>query len=127
MIAQRYLLLFVLVTVLLMPIRAEGPAGALDLASAGDPLARFLVDTWVTLGLEFGVIGTALLLASRAPHQARALVWTVMGLELGRIGIDVYKIARGYELSGMAVWIVIHSAIIVTGFLALGRARASTR
>ena len=116
-----YLLLFVMVTFLLMPIRAEGPAGALELAVAGDPMARFLVETWVTLGLEFGVIGAALLMASRMPHQARALVWTIMGLELGRIGIDVYKITRGHELTGMAIWIVIHSVIIGTGFLSLKR------
>ena len=81
------------------------------------------MDTWVTLGLRFGVFGAALLIASRAPERARALVWTVIGLELvWGIGIDIYKIARGYPVAGRLVWIVIHSAVIATGMLALRRA-----
>ena len=64
----------------------------------------------------FGVFGAALLIASRAPERARALVWTVIGLELvWGIGIDIYKMARGYPVASARVWIVIHSAVIVTG------------
>ena len=75
-----YLLQFVMMVFALAPIRAVGPANALTQASAGEPTARFLVDTWITFGLEVGAIGAGLLIASRAPAQARALVWTVIGI-----------------------------------------------
>ncbi len=42
-----YVLLFVMSAVVKAPIREEGPAGVLDLAARGDPLASFTVDTWV--------------------------------------------------------------------------------
>ena len=123
-----YLFLFVAATFLRLPIRAEGPEGVLDQAAAGEPTARFVVDTWVTLGLELGVIGAALLIASRVPAQAGALVWTVIGSELvWGIGSDLYKIARGYPVTAPGIWFLIHSVIIVTGVLSLRMARPADR
>jgi hypothetical protein len=54
-----YMFLFVAAALLRIPIRAEGPPGVLEAASAGDPVARFVVDTWVTLDLELGAVGVA--------------------------------------------------------------------
>lgn len=121
-----YLVQFVLNVFVQAPIRAMGPKGALDQAAAGDPLARFLVDTWVISGLEVGAIGAALLLASRRPEQASVLVWTIIGIELARgIIADIYMVARGNDVVVAAIWIVIHSAVIVTGFAVLRSSRAA--
>jgi hypothetical protein len=60
----------------------------------------------VALGLQFGVLGFAL-----------ELFWG--------IAIDFYKIARGYELTGRAIWIVVHAAIIVSGIVVVQRARST--
>jgi len=85
----------------------------------------FLVDTWVTFGLEVGAIGLATLSASRHPDQARALIWTIIGIELARgIIADIYAAARGNKLPVLAVWFVIHTIVIVTGLLALRRPRS---
>ena len=119
-----YLLQFVMMAFVRAPIRTFGPDGALAQADAGEPVASFLVDTWLTFGLEVGAIGVALLVAARHPSQARGVVWTVLGIELMRgIVLDTYMIARGIEVSGYAIWIVIHSVVIVTGLLALRTAR----
>jgi len=119
-----YLLQFVMMAVVRAPIRAVGPRGALAQAEAGEPLAKFLVDTWLTFGLEVGAIGAALLVASRYPRQARGVAWTVLGIELTR-GIlnDVYLLARGYRVSVYAIWIVVHTLVIVTGLRCLRMAR----
>src|SRR5262245_54524771 len=103
------------------PIKGEGPAGLLDHAAAGDATARFVVDTWVTFGVYVGVVGGALLLASRAPGQARVLVRTVIALEVGGIAVDVYEIARGYDLKAPGTWLAIHAVIIASGVVALRR------
>ena len=114
-----YVLLFVGVLTR-KPIKTEGPPGVLERAATGDATARFVVDTWTTLGLALGVIGAVLLFYSRQPLEARALEWTVVALELAwAIPIDIYKIARGYKRQLLAFWIVVHSAIGVTGVLAL--------
>ena len=125
LVGAMYLFLFLAAAVLKLPIRAEGPPGVLARASAGDPTATFVVDTWVTLGIWFAVLGIALLIASRVPGQAKALVWTIIGWELGGIVIDIYKAARGYDLAAPVTWMVIHAIIIVAGLLALRRAQAS--
>ena len=119
-----YLLQFVMNALVKAPIRTVGPAGALAQASAGDATARFLVDTWITFGLEVGAIGAALLIASRIPDQARVLVWTVIGIEVAR-GIlnDIYMIVSGYDVTVFGIWIAIHTVVIVTGFLALRSAQ----
>jgi BphX-like len=106
------------------PIRAEGPAGVLEKAAAGDPTARFVIDTWVTLGLLLGVIGAVLMFCSREPNDAIALVKTVIAIELAwGIPVDVYKMSRGYKKPMLVAWIVTHSVISLTGLFALGRAR----
>lgn len=103
------------------PIRAEGPGGALERAKAGDPLARFLVNTWVTLGLLLGVLGGALLYFSGTAEDARALAWTVVAVELAwGIPVDVFKIMRGQKKAPSIVWILIHAMMAMTGLLALG-------
>ena len=122
-----YVFLFVASAILRLPIRAEGPEGLLDRASAGDATARFVVVVWVTFGLYLGAVGVALLINSRVPEQARALVGTAMGMEFAGIAADVYKIARGYELAPPVPWMVIHSVIIVTGLLFLRRVRSAER
>jgi hypothetical protein len=74
----------------------------------------------------------ALVVASRIPEQVRVLVWTIIAIELARgIANDVYMIARGYDVTVFIIWIVIHTLVILTGLLALGRtgfvARGSDR
>lgn len=123
-----YLLQFVAMVVVRAPIRSVGPEGTLALASGGDPMARFVVDTWITFGLEVGAIGVGLWIASRMPEQARALVWTIIAIEVGR-GIidDVYMLSRGYEPAVYAIWMVIHTIVIVTGLVALRAARPAVK
>ena len=115
-----YLLQFFMIAIARAPIRAMGPEGTLSLEASGDPLARFLVDTWVGFGLESAAIGIGLLVASRWPSLAGPLVWTVIVIEVAKgIIFDVYMISRGYEVFGFVVWIIIHSIIIATGWVAL--------
>ena len=121
-----YLLLFVLVALLKLPIKAEGPPGVLERAASGDPTAMFVVDTWVTLGIWYGVLGIAVLVASRIPDKARALVWTIIGWEAGGIVIDIYKVARGYDLAAPITWMFIHAFIIAVGVSMLRRAQSSS-
>jgi hypothetical protein len=118
-----YVLQFTMMAFVRAPIRALGPAGALEQADAGNPIARFLVDTWVIFGLEVGGIGVALLLASRAPQTGRSLIGGVIAVELSRgILADVwYAIARGDHGAVTGIWLVIHTAIIVTGILVMRR------
>jgi hypothetical protein len=118
-----YVLQFIMMVFVRAPVRTMGPPDALTLADAGDPIARFLVDTWVIFGLEVGGIGVALLLASRMAHEAKSLVWAVIAVELSRgIIADLwYLTTRGDHFSVMGPWLVIHTAIIVTGALALRR------
>jgi hypothetical protein len=117
-----YVLLFVACAILRIPIKEEGPPGTLTRAASGDPIARFVVDTWVTLGLEFGAVGVALLVASRTAARAQLLVWAVLGMECAGIIADVYKIARGYTSPAPRVWMIIHLLLIAAGLFALRRA-----
>lgn len=116
-----YLLQFVVMAILRIPIKSLAP-DALSPAAAGDTMAKFLVDTWILFGVEVGVIGLGLLLASRMVLQAKALVWTVIGIEFFKGPVcDIYMLMRGYEPATFIVWIVIHTVIIVTGLWALKR------
>ena len=121
-----YLLQFVTNALVLAPIRVVGPEGTLARAAAGDATARFLVDTWITFGLEVGAIGAVSVIASRVPGQAIALVWAVLAIELARgIANDIYMLSRGYDVATYAIWIVIHTAVIATGLLSLQAARSA--
>lgn len=121
-----YLLQFIMAAIVRAPIRAFGPEGTLSLEAAGDPLARFLVDTWVGFGLESAAIGIGLLVASRSASLAKALVWTIIAIEVAKgIIFDIYMIIRGYDIAGFVIWIIIHSIIIGTGLLALRKANPS--
>jgi hypothetical protein len=122
-----YLFVFVAAALLRLPIRDEGPAGVLERASAGDPLARFVVDTWVTLGLEVGAVGVALLIASRQAGRARALVGAVLSMETAGIVADIYKIVRGYSSPAPFVWMIIHTLVIATGWRLLARSREAAQ
>ena len=121
-----YVLDFVMKSFVLAPIRSVGPQGTLEKAAAGDPVASFLVDTWVGFGLETGAIGAALLYASSRPELARALVWAVIAVEVLRgIAYDTYMIARGHGLLVFVTWIAIHTTIIVSAIFCLRSARTA--
>jgi hypothetical protein len=60
---------------------------------------------------------------SREPERARSLVWTVMGIELVGIVTDLHKLSHGYVVGPPIVWMLIHTAAIVTGYLCLQGAR----
>ena len=74
------------------------------------------------LGFYFCVVGTSLLIASRRPSQAQALVWTVLDFELAGMLGDFYKLARWYGRKAPVAWLVVHSVIIGTGLSCLGGA-----
>ena len=115
-----YILLFVAAAIIRLPIQILGPEGTLALNASGDAFAMFIVDTWIILGLALAAMGVGLLIGSRAPLRARALVWNAIGFELvwGLVS-DVYQLARGYPLHDILIWIVIHIIIISTGFIVL--------
>lgn len=90
--------------------------------------AQALIDVWFMFGLEVAVIGVALLIAARNPARHLALMWTVLVLEVVRgIVDDVYMLARGYEVAPYVIWIVVHTAIAITGWWALRRAQQLPR
>jgi len=119
-----YLLQFVAVALVRAPIRSLAPVDALARSAAGDRLAMFLVDTWVTFGLETGALGVGLLAASRTPGRAQTLIWAILAVEVGRgIMADIYMIARGYPLTVPVIWIVIHAVVLATGSRCLSQIR----
>lgn len=121
-----YVAQFVMMAIVRAPIRTFGPEGALAKADAGDPLARFLVDTWTTFGLEVAAVGVTLLIATRRRELAKGAVWTVLAIEVGRgIVLDTYMIVRGIHVLGYLVWIAIHSVVIATGLFALRSSRSA--
>lgn len=84
-----------------------------------------IVDTWFMFGIEVGVVGLALIVFSRRPLEARALVWTVLVLELLR-GIlhDLHVAMRDYSSAAFYLgFAAVHLAIIGTGWVALRKAR----
>ena len=115
-----YVFGFLASSVLRLPIRAEGPPGILEHAASGDATARFVLDTWFTLGVYMGAAGIGLLVASRTPERARMLVWTVMGMELAGIVADINKVAHGTYAAPL-VWMAVHAAIIAVGFFLQSR------
>lgn len=122
-----YLLQAVLGGIVRGRIMTVAPTNTNAQAGLGDPMAKAVIDTWVTFGLELGAIGLALLFFARKPEQSKTLVWLVIAIEVmrGIIG-DTYLISRGESLVGMVIRIIIHTAIIVTGLLALREAPSPT-
>jgi hypothetical protein len=115
-----YILNGIMMAFVRAPILTAGPAGALQQAAAGNPLARFLVDTWLGFGLEVLAIGVILWVISRSPRHATGLAWAVIAIEVARgLVYDGYMIAQGYATAVYVPWIVIHAAVITTGLLAL--------
>lgn len=110
-------------------IAARFPMQYPDLGVAVDSSpAQALIDVWFMFGLEVAVIGVALLVAARDPARHLALVWTVLALEVVRgIADDLYLLARGYEVAPYVIWIVVHTAIIVTGLVVLRHAELLPR
>jgi hypothetical protein len=102
------------------PIRSSAPGGTLDAASAGEPLAEFVVDTWLGFGLEVAIIGVLLLVASVVPALAVGVAWTAIGIEITRGMIwDLYMLSQGYDAAVFVPWLFIHAAIIGTGVYVL--------
>jgi hypothetical protein len=123
-----YLFLFVAAAILKLPIMALAPEDTLSKAGAGDPLAGFLLDTWVILGLALAALGMGLILNSRQAGSSIALVWTVIGFELiWGIFSDAYQLVRGHPVEKIIPWIVIHLVFITTGILALRKNRDEAR
>jgi hypothetical protein len=115
-----YLVQALMMIVVRAPIRTFGPKGALAKADAGDPVAKFVIDTWTTFGFEVAAVGVALLAATRRPELAKGVVATVLAIEVGRgLLLDTYMIARGIHVGGYLVWIAIHSTVLATGLRAL--------
>lgn len=85
-----------------------------------------LIDMWFLFGVEIGVVGLMLLIASRAPVKNKILVQTVLALELLRgVAIDLYWVAKGDYVEGFYIgFAIVHAVIIVTGWLFLRRAVA---
>ena len=115
-----YLANFAAMALVRAPIRTFGPEGTLARADAGDPLAGFVVDTWMFFGLEVLAVGAVLLLATRRGELAKGAIATVLAIEATRgILADLIQVARGIHVAGYLVWVVIHSIVIATGVLAL--------
>lgn len=86
---------------------------------------RFAVDSWVMIGLEWLVLGAALIIASRNPYRHRMLAVAIIGFEFFRgIVHDVYMIVRGYDPLPLVAWIVVHSIVIALGVSFLRSARS---
>lgn len=84
---------------------------------ADDLAVRSLTDAWMVFIFELGSIGAALLYAARNPLDNRIIVWVVMLAEAFRgVLADAIWIIRGYEASSYIVFIIIHLAIIITGW-----------
>ena len=115
-----YVAQFVMMAIVRAPIRTFGPSGTLARADDGDALAEFVVDTWTIFGLEVLAVGVVLLVATRRRALASGAIYTVLAIEVTRgIVADLFMVARGVQVAGYLVWIVIHSAVIATGVLAL--------
>ena len=115
-------LFLTIAAILRVPIRVEGPKGLLAQAKAGDPIARYAVDTWFMLALYFLVISSTLLVFADKRAEARALVWAVLGLELAGIAVDIHKLQRGYDRKAPITWMLIHAVILASGLYFVGAA-----
>lgn len=96
-------------------------------APIGGAAYRGFLDYMLLFGLDLIILGVFLVIASFRPQQSRILAWLAIGLSAVR-GVldDVYMIAAGYPVGAMLAFIAMHTAIIVTGILALRSASQST-
>ncbi len=123
-----YLLLFVGMSIIQAPPEAYLSA----LGVTPDPQGatfRLLVNTWMALGLEIGVVGVALLVASREPARHTLLVWLVLGMELLRgIVADIFWYLDGVITVGPLIfWLVFHGVIIAWGYFALRQSQQTSK
>ena len=87
--------------------------------------AQATIDSLLMFGVEIAVVAVVLLWASRNPLEHRILFWLVIALEVVRgILVDLYLIfLREYPIDEVYYgFIVLHSVIIVTGYLAYRKA-----
>jgi hypothetical protein len=93
---------------------------------SGHVALAIITDLWFMFGVETAVIGLMLIVGSACPLRNKLLVQTVLLLELTRgVLTDIYWITRGYSESLFYIgFIVVHLAIIVTGWYALRRAES---
>lgn len=75
-------------------------------------------DAWLVFVFELGVLGAFCIVAAQNPLKHTIMAWVVIFAEIFRgIVADLIWIFRGYDPSGYIVFIIIHAAIIITGFL----------
>lgn len=92
------------------------------------PLAKWGFEVWLMFGFEMLVVGAALFVASRNAWSNRIIAFMVLSLELFRgVVDDVVWIANGYPAGIYIGWIIFHTAVIVTGVLALRHAHRESR
>lgn len=120
-----YLFLGVLNTPPVVAARMSMQYPFLELGS--DHMAvKAINDLWFVFGAETAVIGLMLLLGSASPLPNKILVQTVVLLEVVRTLLDAYWISRGYyDTAPYIIWIVIHLAIILSGWRLLQQAKGS--
>jgi hypothetical protein len=108
----------VLVLVSLPPIRATSFVGTfLDpLGQQATLVFGFPIDPGILFGLELGLIGLMLIVASRAPFQALSLVYPIIAIEVVRnILNDFEMMGPDNSLGFYTIFIVIHLLILVIG------------
>lgn len=123
-----YLLLAVLNLPPLAAARLSSQYPTLELLP-GSGAAQAIVDLWFLFGVELGVLGAALLWASRRPLDGRLLVVTVLWLEAVRgVAMDLYWVGSAlYDGGFYAGFAALHAALIVIGLWALRRASTENR
>lgn len=88
---------------------------------------KAIIDLWFVFGAESAVLGFMLLVASVAPLRNKILVQMVLLLELVRILLDLFWIGRGYYgVAPYIMWIVFHTAIILSGWRLLRQAQSAS-
>ena len=107
-------------------MRVQYPTLDLEL---GHLAVKAINDLWFMFGVETAVIGLMLFIASAAPVQNKILAQTVLLLELVRgILMDLYWLSRGYyDPVPYIAWIIIHLAIILSGWYLLRQTESFSR
>lgn len=84
--------------------------------------AATFADAWLVFVFELGAIGSLCIVAAKNPEKNTIMAWLVIVAEFFRgIVADAIWISRGYDITPYAVFIVIHSIIIVTGLLFINK------